>query len=85
MDSGYSGYESVSEFRAQVLLLLGLREVLQVQRYGPPPYRGPGCIRPPMPGPTPGPGRVVTAWLVHSIPTREPNLEPRRDTMCFRM
>lgn len=42
-------------------------------------------MRPLMLGPTPGPGRVVTAWLVHSIPTREPNLEPLSETMCLRI
>ena len=34
-------------------------------------------------GPTAGPGRVVYAGLQHSIPTREPNLDPRRETMCL--
>lgn len=32
---------------------------------------------------TPGPGRVMDAGLQQSIATREPNLEPRRETMCL--
>jgi len=38
-----------------------------------------------MAGPTPGPGLVATAGLVQSIPTREPNFDPRIETICFRM
>ena len=30
-----------------------------------------------------GPGRVADAGLQQSMPTREPNLDPRRETMCF--
>lgn len=33
--------------------------------------------------PTPGPGWVAYAGLQQSIPTRDPNLEPRRETMCL--
>lgn len=32
---------------------------------------------------TPGPGRVTEAGLQQSMATREPNLEPRRETMCL--
>ncbi len=32
---------------------------------------------------TPGPGRVIDAGLQHSMATRDPNLEPRRETMCL--
>ena len=34
-------------------------------------------------GPTAGPGRVVYAGLQQSMPTREPNFDPRRETMCL--
>ena len=30
-----------------------------------------------------GPGRVAYAGLQQSRPTREPNLDPRRETMCL--
>lgn len=33
--------------------------------------------------PVPGPGRVAWDGLQQSIATREPNLEPRRETICF--
>ena len=33
--------------------------------------------------PAGGPGRVEYAGLVQSIATREPNFEPRRETMCL--
>lgn len=33
--------------------------------------------------PAGGPGRVEYAGLVHSMATREPNFEPRRDTICL--
>lgn len=29
------------------------------------------------------PGCVAYAGLQHNMPTRDPNLEPRRDTMCL--
>lgn len=34
-------------------------------------------------GPIAGPGRVAYAGLQQSIPTREPNFEPRKETMCL--
>lgn len=33
--------------------------------------------------PAPGPGRVTWLGLQQSNATREPNLEPRRDTICL--
>lgn len=33
--------------------------------------------------PAPGPGRVACEGLQQSIATREPNLDPRRETICF--
>lgn len=33
--------------------------------------------------PTGGPGRVFDTGLQQSMATREPNLEPRRETMCL--
>lgn len=32
---------------------------------------------------TAGPGRVAYAGLQQSKPTREPNFDPRKETMCF--
>jgi len=33
--------------------------------------------------PVPGPGRVVWDGLQHSIATRDPNFDPRRETICL--